>query len=90
MRNRDKIIIRFVGIDEWCRAVFREAEGNRWFKSVELVPDQFPGMTDNAWEFLLHSLHTTDEFEGEPGFPVPREQFTLMRENGEMNTKGNA
>ncbi|WP_302551621.1 hypothetical protein [uncultured Bilophila sp.] len=48
MRNRDKIIIRFVGIDEWCRAVFRETEGNRWFKSVELVPDQFPGMTDNA------------------------------------------
>ena len=48
MRNRDKIIIRFVGIDEWCRAVFREVDENRRFKSVKFVPDQFHRMMGSA------------------------------------------
>ena len=34
--------------------------------------------TPEEWEALLHTLHTTDGFEGEPGYPIPREHFLLM------------
>ena len=40
-------------------------------------PD-FQNMQPEDKEVLLRTLHSTDEFEGEPGWPVPRERFELV------------
>ena len=64
-------VLQFVGIDDWDRAVFR-SDGGRWLKSEELVPAHTDPATWTAEERkrLLDSLYTTDEFDGEPGWPV--------------------
>lgn len=38
MKGRNRISIRFVGMDGWDRAVFILREGRQYYKSVELMP----------------------------------------------------
>jgi hypothetical protein len=79
MTNHDKITVRFTGMDYWYRAVFTTLDGSRFYKSVELmsIPD-FYNLDTEEKELILHTLHTTDEFEGEPGYPMNRERFELV------------
>lgn len=79
MESTNKTSIRFAGIDGWDRAVFVTLEGCIYYKSVELMPhSNFKELSPEDKEILLCSLHTTDEFDGEPGWPVPRELFELV------------
>ena len=74
----DSIRIHFAGIDRFERAVFVTADGSTLYKSVELTPHRNPATyTAEGWEALLHTLHTTDDFEGEPSYSIPREHFLL-------------
>ena len=71
--------MRVVGIVGWDRAVFILREGWQYYKSVELMPHpNFIRLSKADQEKLLNSLHSTDEFDGEPGWPVPRERFELV------------
>jgi len=75
----EKNTIKFIGMDEWDRAVFKSVEGQNFYKSVELMPHPyFINLSAEEKEMLLCSLHTTDEPDGEPGWPVSRENFTLV------------
>lgn len=79
MPEGNRITIRYAGIDGWNRAVFVTIEGRHFYKSVELMshPD-FQNLPPEDKDILLRTLHSTDEFEGEPGWPVPREHFELV------------
>lgn len=71
--------IRFVGMDYFCRAVFRTVDTGHYYKSLELMPDpDFGQLSRDEKEALLHSLCDTDSMEGEPGWLIPRVQFILM------------
>ena len=73
-----KIAIKFIGMDEWDRAVFQSVEGHHFYKSVELMPNpDFSSLSEEDREMLLSSLHTTDEPDGEPGWFTARENFVL-------------
>ena len=48
--------LKFIGIDSWDRPVFKDQDGNYW-KDVNLG-DGTP------------SLHDSDDFDGEPGWPI--------------------
>lgn len=53
-------------------------QGKRWtfYKTVELDPDEgFGNLSREKQVALLRSLHTTDEFDGEPGWPCIVESF---------------
>lgn len=68
--------VEFVGVDWWERAVFRTA-GGRWLKTEILIPD-FPNRHPKDWSedvrsAMLRGLYTTDEFDGELGFPLPED-----------------
>ena len=67
-----------VGIDGWDRVVFKGDNG-RFYKTTELVPDEgFMSLTESEQLDFLQSLCTTDEFDGEPGFPCWKENgFSL-------------
>lgn len=79
MPEGNRITIRYAGIDGWDRAVFVTLDGRRFYKSVELMPyPDFQNMQPEDKEVLLRTLHSTDEFEGEPGWPVTRERFELV------------
>lgn len=71
----EKITIYFTGIDGWCRCVFKGDNG-RFYKTIELDPDEgFESLSREEQIALLRSLHTTDEFDGEPGWPCKLENF---------------
>lgn len=75
------ITLQFLGRDDWERAVFLGDNGH-FYKTTELLPDSmgsggFSTLSEEEKNLLLDSLHTTDEFDGEPGFPVPRARFEL-------------
>lgn len=72
-----KIEIRFIGMDFWARAVFVSPDG-RYFKSTEVMshPD-FGLLSPDEKEILLSCLHDTEEFDGEPGWHISREHFSL-------------
>ena len=75
----EKNTIKFIGMDEWDRAVFQSVEGQNFYKSVELMPHPyFINLSTEEKEILLNSLHTTDEPDGEPDCPVSREHFILV------------
>jgi hypothetical protein len=79
MEDTNRISIKFAGMDGWDRAVFILREGRQYYKSVELMPHpNFIRLSKADQEKLLNSLHSTDEFDGEPGWPVPRERFELV------------
>ena len=79
MPEGNRIAIRYAGIDGWDRAVFVTLDGRRFYKSVELMPrPDFQNLSFGEKEILLRTLHSTDEFEGEPGWPVTRERFELV------------
>ena len=72
-----KVTIQFLGIDGWYRCVFKGDNGN-FYKTVELDPDGgFPSISREEQITLLQSLHTTDGFDGEPGWPCKLESFTF-------------
>jgi hypothetical protein len=63
----EKITIHFAGIDGWCRCVFKGDDG-QFYKTVELDPNEgFESLPCKEQMEFLRSLHTTDEFDGEPG-----------------------
>lgn len=79
MADTKRIQIRFAGMDGWYRAVFETLSGHTFYKSVELMPhDDFINLSSEEKEKLLHTLHTTDGVDGEPGYPVARERFDLI------------
>ena len=74
-----KITVKFIGMDAWDRAVFMSVAGQSFYKSEELMPHpDFINLSAEEKEMLLHSLHTTDEPDGEPGWFVPYENFILV------------
>lgn len=69
--------VRYVGEDGWNRAVFQDDNG-RFYKTIELNPREgFPHASPEEQGRIFNSLHTTDGFEGEPGWPVTLENFIL-------------
>ena len=61
--------IKYVGTDWFGRAVFKTAAG-KYYKSVETANiSLIDGEVINKFE-IVTSLHDTDGFDGEPGFPV--------------------
>ena len=79
MEDTNRISIKFAGMDGWARAVFVTQKECVYYKSVELMPHpNFKELPTEDKEILLRSLHTTDEFDGEPGWPVPHEYFELV------------
>ena len=67
------IKLSFVGIDYWDRLVFK-GDNNRFYKTVELEPREgFLSLTKEEQLDFLRDLHTTDSFDGEPGFPCWKE-----------------
>lgn len=75
--HQEKISITFAGMDSWDRAVFSSPDG-RYFKSTEVMshPD-FGMLSPDEKEILLSCLHDSDEFDGEPGWHIDRERFSL-------------
>lgn len=77
----EKITIQFVGIDGWSRCVFKGDNG-QFYKTVELDPDEgFENLSHEKQIALLRSLHTTDEFDDEPGWPCRLESFIFYGVN---------
>lgn len=75
--SETRITVRYVGEDYWSRAVFKGDNG-RFYKTTELDPHGgFPAAPREDQERTFRSLHTTDDFEGEPGWPVTLENFIL-------------
>ena len=72
------IKLSIVGIDGWDRVVFKGDNG-RFYKTIELVPDEgFMSLTESEQLNFLRSLHSTDDFYGEPDFPCWKENgFSL-------------
>lgn len=61
--------IKYVGTDWFGRAVFKTAAG-KYYKSVETANiSLIDGEVLNKFE-IVTSLHDTDSFDGEPGFPL--------------------
>ena len=61
--------IKYVGTDWFGRAVFKTAAG-KYYKSVETANiSLIDGEVINKFE-IVTSLHDTDGFDGEPGFPL--------------------
>lgn len=77
------ISIRYYGVDEWSRVVFRGDNGH-FYKSVDcLSPDGggFLAAENEEQERILGDLHTCsphNDPEGEPCSPVGRGNFTLV------------
>ena len=67
-------ILKFYGIDYFDRVVFIDEDG-RFYKSVNLATGPVDSWNSEKWESYLVNLHDTDDFEGEPGFPVDRRNF---------------
>jgi len=77
----ERITIHFSGIDGWSRCVFKGDDG-QFYKIVELDPDEgFESLPREEQVALLQSLHTTDEFDGEPGWPCKLERFIFCGVN---------
>lgn len=81
MPNTCTITLQFLGGDDWERAVVLGDNGH-FYKTTELLPDSmgsggFSALSKEEKNLLLNSLHTTDEFDGEPGFPIARDRFEL-------------
>lgn len=77
----ERITIHFAGIDGWSRCVFKGDNG-KFYKTVELNPDEgFESLPREEQVALLRSLHTTDEFDGEPGWPCKLECFIFCGVN---------
>ena len=74
-----KITVKFIGMDALDRAVFISVAGQSFYKSEELMPHpDFINLSAEEKEILLSSLYTTDEPDGEPDWPVARENFILV------------
>lgn len=79
MNTQTQYHIKFAGIDYFDRAVFVTTDGRLYFKSLELIPQpNFRALSTEERESLLRTLCDTDEFEGEPGYPVHRENVVLV------------
>lgn len=75
-----KITLTFAGVDYWDRVVFKGDNG-RFYKTTALAPDDgFTSLSDDEKLMLLKSLHDTDEFEGEPGWPCDLAKFDFADE----------
>lgn len=74
------VTICYVGTDFWGRAVF-QGDNGRFYKSAFLDPDEgFPNAPREEQERIFCDLRTSepwDDPEGEPGWPVELEKFTL-------------
>lgn len=63
------ITLTYIGADEWDRAVFKGDNG-RFYKTVGLEPRSgFGSLPQEEKLEYLKSLYTTDEPDGDPGFP---------------------
>lgn len=73
--------VLFLGEDQWNRAVFKGDDGHFYKTADLLMPDRFDTLTpaEKAEHFsaCLSNLHDTDDFEGEPGYPVNVSLFKL-------------
>jgi hypothetical protein len=77
--STQRIKIVFIGIDAWDRAVFRSQQGERFFKTIELMPHcAFADLAPAGQAMLLRSLHTTDSVDGEPDYPVSCTHFQVV------------
>lgn len=78
------IKIRFIGVDFFDRLVF-EGENGRFYKTVALSPRSgFDSLSQEEKSEFLESLHTTDEPEGDPGFPCWKpEKFELIEQEAQ-------
>ncbi|EGW50073.1 hypothetical protein HMPREF1022_02895 [Desulfovibrio sp. 6_1_46AFAA] len=74
----EKITIRFAGVDDWSRVVFKGDNG-RFYKTIDLAPDcGFDNLSAEEKQELLKSLHSCDgRFDGEPCSPCNLECFIL-------------
>lgn len=81
MTSSDKIRIRFVGEDDWSRAVFKGDNG-RFYKTTRLNPDGgFNNLPSEEQHNFVQDLHTCDgKFHGEPCSPCNMARFELVRE----------
>lgn len=68
------MLLTFIGIDGWDRAVFKSEDGN-FHKSVFPLYEGEEVVSADKWDAWLENMHTTDSFDGEPGYPVPRASF---------------
>jgi len=81
-----KIKIKYVGEDGWCRCVFKDDNGN-YYKTIALIPldDGFKSLSVKDKLDLLRSLHTTSDFEGEPNWPCWNpDKFDLVEDFGAL------
>ena len=79
MEDTNRISIKFAGMDGWARAVFVTQKECVYYKSVELMPHpNFNELPTEDKEILLRSLHTTDEFDGEPDTALKTDAFEIV------------
>lgn len=69
---REKIEIKFVGIDGWGRRVYTTQRGS-------LVVDINTGSLKEGQEMDLHAK-SNNEFEGEPDYRLRRNRFEVVSE----------
>lgn len=77
------VAIRYIGTDFWGRAVF-QGDNGRFYKTADILdPDGgFSNAPLDEQERIFSDLHTSepwDDPEGEPGWPVELEKFTLSK-----------
>lgn len=58
----EKLILTFLGHDDWCRPVYKDNNGRLW-KDTEM--ESF-----NTKKFSKYSFCSTDSFDGEPFSPM--------------------
>ena len=78
------VTIRYAGTDFWGRAAFQSDNG-LFYKSMDFLdPDGgFPNAPREEQERIFCNPHTSepcDDPEGEPGWPVDLEKFTLAND----------
>jgi hypothetical protein len=77
--EQQKIIVRFAGEDSWGRAVFK-GDNDKFYKLADPCPEGFHNTTRSEQEELLQSLHSvspSNDFDGEPDYPVAEELYTF-------------
>lgn len=79
--EKPRIKLTYCGSDSWGRAVFRSERGYYYKTADVLDPDGgFPNADEKTREMILRDLYNSepsDDFDGEPGWPVGRENFEI-------------
>jgi hypothetical protein len=68
--------IHYIGLDGFGRPVFKDDSG-RFYKTVAPCYE-FERMSVDDQNFVMKDIHTTSEFEGEPGFPCWKSDMKIF------------